>query len=147
MAENPIFNCKFSSALDYVDGNADRNGAIIDMAGYDGVLAIIKLAAIAGGAVTNCHWEQDDDVAGGGMDDLAGTGMTIAADDDNQIFINDLYRPQKRYVRIVMDKDAANNCAESVIYIRYGAAQKPVVQTVADAVTYERNVSPDEGAV
>ena len=43
-------NVKISTALDYASGTADRNGATLDMAGWDGVLMIVKFVTIAAGA-------------------------------------------------------------------------------------------------
>ena len=79
------------------------------------------------------------------MADLTGTSQTVAANDDDQIFIIDLYRPLERYVRVVIDKDASNAVGASAIYVQYGASEGPVVQTVTDEVTYELHVSPVEG--
>jgi hypothetical protein len=140
-----ITEFKFTSALDYASGSADREGAILDMAGFRGVLMLVKFATIANGAVTSIKAQQDTDVAGGTMADLEGTAQTIAADDDNQIFIIDLYEPAERYVRLVIDKDAANATAESAVYIQYGASQRPQTVTVTDKVTYERHMTPAEG--
>lgn len=140
-----ITELHFVSALDYVSGTADREGAILDMLGFRGVLMVVKFAVIASSAVTSIKAQQDTDVAGGTMADLLGTAQTVAADDDNQIFIIDLYEPVKRYVRLVIDKDASNATAESAYYIQYGAQQRPATVTVADKVTYERHVSPAEG--
>ncbi len=137
-------NAKISSALDYASGSADRNGAILDMQGYEGVLMIVKFAAIAAGAVTSIKAQQDTASGGGTMADLAGTGISVAADDDNQIFVIDLYKPTERYVRLVIDKDAANATAESAIYVQY-ESRKEANNNVTDAVTYELHVSPAEG--
>ncbi len=145
--ENLSTSVKIVSALDYADGNADRNGAGLDMSGYESVLMIVKFAAIAAGAVTSIKAQQsDDDGVADAYSDLAGTGVAVAADDDNQIFYLDIVRPQKRYVRLVIDKDAANNAAEEAIYLQYDARVRPVVNNVADKVTGELHVSPDEGA-
>lgn len=136
---------KISPALDYASGTADVAGEIIDMQGYDGVMCVVHAATIAAGAVTSIKWQQDTDSAGGTMADLEGTGMSIAADDDDQLFISDLYRPQERYVRIYLDKDASNAFAGSAVYYRYRAATQPVTNSVTDTSTYELNISPDEG--
>jgi len=140
-----LTDLKVSSALDYASGTADRTGAILDMAGFTGVLMIVKLATIAAGAVTSIKAQQDTASNMAGAADLAGTGITIANDDDNQIFIIDLYEPVERYVRLVVDKDATNACAESAIYIQYGPTNRPQVNTATDLVTYERHMSPAEG--
>lgn len=136
---------KITTALDHAEANADRNGAILDMQGWDGVLMCVKFGDIAGGATTSIKAQQDTDPAGGTMADLAGTKIDVADNDDNQIFIIDLYRPLERYVRVVVDKDAANNTEEMAWYVQYGPTQKPVTQDLADEVTCEFHASPAEG--
>jgi hypothetical protein len=138
-------NVKISTALDYTSGSADRTGAILDMSGWDGVLMITKFATIAASATTSVKAQQDTDVAGGTMADLTGTAIAVTADDDNQIFVIDLYKPQERYVRLAIDKDATNATAEDAIYIQYRGRKAPVDNNVADKVTYELHVSPAEG--
>lgn len=133
------------TALDHAEGSADRNGAEFDMSGFDGVMMVVKFGDIAVGAVTSIKAQQDTVTGMGTAADLLGTGQTIAADDDNQIFIIDLYRPRERFVRVVVDKDAANNTEEMAFYIGYDASKKPTVLTLADKVTYELHVSPAEG--
>lgn len=133
------------TGLDYASGSADRNGAIFDSAGFEGVMVCWKFGAIAPGAVTTVKVQQDTDPAGGTMADLSGTGIAVAADDDDQIFIQDIYKPTERYLRGVIDKDAANATAEVMWYIGYGAREAPVTLTLADEVTYERHISPAEG--
>ncbi len=143
--ENLSTSVKIVSALDYADGSADRTGAIIDMLGYESVLMIVKTAAIAAGGTNSIKAQQGALPAMGDAADLAGTKVDIAADDDNQIFYLDIVRPQERYVRLYVDKDGANNMAESAIYIQYDARFRPVVNNVADLVTGELHVSPAEG--
>lgn len=129
--------------------SADRNGTIIDMAGFEGVLMIFKFADVGAAAVTSIKAQQDtSSTFATDPQDLEGTGQSIAADDDDQIFIIDLVKPKERYVRGVVDKDAGgggHETNECLIYVRYGAREEPVTQTVANAVTYERHVSPAEG--
>ena len=141
-------NVKVSTALDFLAASAavDRDGAGLDMAGFDGVLMVVKMADIAAGAVTAIKAQQsDDNGVGDGWSDVEGTGIAIAADDDNQVFIIDLVKPTKRWVRVVVDKDAANATNECALYLQYGPRDLPVAQTVANEVTYERHVSPAEG--
>lgn len=142
---NASSNVKTSTALDYASGTADRNGATLDMQNFESVKMIVKFAAIADGAVTSIKAQQGDESNLSDASDLEGSGQTIAADDDDQIFIIDLVKPTKRYVRVVIDKDAANAVAEMALYEQYDPREKPVTLTVADEVTYERLISPDEG--
>lgn len=141
-------NVKVSSAITPTAGAAGTtaiNGSIIDMAGSDSVMAVVRAGAVTAGAVTSIKWQQDTDSAGGTMADLLGTAMTIVDDDDGQLFVSDLVKPQKRYVRIVVSRATQNAVISSANYLQYSARKMPVVQDVADLVTYELNVSPAEG--
>ncbi len=140
-----ITDVKVTSALDYASGTADRTGAVIDMADYRGVLMIVKLAVVAAGGTNSIKAQQGAAANMSDAADLEGTKITIADDDDNQIFIIDLYEPAERYVRLYVDKDTTNACAESAVYVQYGARKRPVTNTVTDAVTYERHMTPAEG--
>lgn len=135
------------SALDILSTAAatDRNGATLDMLGFRGVLMVVKFGTIATGAVTSIKAQQGALSNLSDAADLEGTGITVAADDDNQIFVIDLYEPVERYVRVVVDKDGTNASNEAAWYLQYGATLRPQTVTIADAVTYERHMSPAEG--
>jgi hypothetical protein len=133
------------TALDHAEGSADRNGAEFDMSGFDGVMMVCKFGDIGAGAVTTVKAQQDTVTGMGSAADLEGTGISVANDDDNQIFVIDIYQPKERFVRLVVDKDAANNTEEMAFYIGYKASKKPTVMTLADKVTYEFHQSPAEG--
>jgi hypothetical protein len=137
---------KITQALPFLaaSASADRNGAILDMQGYEGVLMIVQFADIAAGATTSIKAQQDTDPLGATMADLAGTGIAVADNDDDQLFFIDL-KPTERYVRVVIDKDAANNTNECALYIQYGPGQKPVINNVANLVTGEVHNYPAEG--
>ena len=143
--EHGAYDLKVTTALDYASGTADRTGTILDMKGFEGVLMIVKVAAVAAGGTNSIKAQSGAASNLSDAADLAGTAQAIADDDDNQIFIIDLVKPIERYVRLYVDKDTTNACAESAVYVQYGARSKPVVQTVTDAVTYEVHVSPAEG--
>lgn len=134
---------KITSALDYASGTADRSGATLDMKGYDGVLMVVKLAAVAAGAVTSIKAQQGAASNLSDAADLAGSAQTIADDDDNEVYYIDLYQPRERYVRLVVDKDGTNACAESAVYIQYNGRTAPT--THAAGVTGEGHVAPAEG--
>ena len=136
-------NIKITTALDYASGTADRNGATLDMKGYDGVLVVCKLATIATNATTSIKMQSGAASDMSDAADLTGTGVTIADDDDNEVKFIDLYQPRERYVRCVMDKDTSNACAESVVYIQYRGKSAPVTQP--SGVEGETHQSPAEG--
>lgn len=136
---------KLVKALDYASGTSDRNGATLDMQGYEGVLMVVHFAAVATGATVAIKAQQGAASNLSDAADLTGTSITVADDDDNQIFVIDLYRPQERYVRVVVDNDATNASAQSAVYYQYGPRKLPVSNNVTDAVTTETHVSPAEG--
>ncbi len=136
---------KITKCLAYASGTAARDGATLDMLGYDGVLAVMTCATIAAGAVGDLHFETATDSGFSGGTDLAGTAIVTANDDDDQIFVADLYKPLERYIRAVVTKDTSNAAAESVTYIQYKGVKRPEVNSVTDLVTYELNISPARG--
>ena len=139
-------NLKVSSALDYASGTADRTGTVLDMAGFDGVLMIVKFAAIATGATTSVKAQQGAAANMSDAADLEGSGITVADDDDNQLFVINMYRPAERYVRIYVDKDTSNASGEAAIYVQYGGSGAlPRLASVTDALTLESHFGPAEG--
>ncbi len=132
-------------ALAYASGTADRTGEIIDMAGFDWILAVVSVAAVAAGGANSIKWQQGAAPAMGDAADLAGTKIDIADDDDNQVFASLLIKPRERYVRLYVDKDTSNACAESAIYILGGARSLPALANITDELTVERHESPAEG--
>jgi len=136
-------NIKITNGLDYASGTATREGAILDMANWDGVLAIVKHAEIAGSASGDFHWEQGAESDLSDDADLLGTAIAVADDDDNEIFASDLYRPTDRYVRGVITKDGAHAQAEMLIYVQYCGRKAPVTDAGADE--HELHISPAEG--
>lgn len=130
------------AASDRAAGSADVNGSALDMQGYEGVVAVVEMGTIAATAVTSLKWQQRE-MATATWADLAGTRFTIAADDD-ELFITELVRPVKRYVRLVVERATANAALRTALYIRYKPRNAPVSQgnsVNADAI----NVGPAEG--
>lgn len=128
-------DCAIQSALDIAAAaSADRNGEACDTQGYTDVTAVVKFGTIADGATTAVKLQYCD-TSGGTYEDMTGASIDVAADDDNQVFVLHAHRPQKRYVRVVVDKDAANNTEETALYIKSNPTEMPVTFDVTDAVT------------
>lgn len=134
---------KMTKCLAYASGTASRDGAELDMVGWDGVLAIVINATIGSSASGDFHWEQDVVTGMGGAADLTGTKIAIVDGDSDKVVISDLYRPRERFVRGVITKDGSHAQAESVIYLQYRGRKLPVANMGADS--YELHVSPAEG--
>ena len=124
-------------------GQTAINGAMVDMQGYEGVVAVVEMGTIAATAVTSIKWQQSDTTTSADFSDLEGTGIDIADDDDDKIFVSELYRPTKRYVRIVVARATANAAVRAATYIQYKPREAPVSQ--GTGVNSELHVGPAEG--
>ena len=109
-------------------GTSAINSAIIDMAGFEAVQFVIVFGAIVTGAVNSIKVQQDDDSAGGTMEDITGTAQTIADNADDKVFFCDLIRPAKRYVRMVVSRATQNATVGSCLALQYDPHEAPVTQ-------------------
>lgn len=137
---------KISSAVTPTAGAAnttDIEGTTLDMSGFEGVLMIVRMGAITGGAVTSIKAQQDSASTMATAADIAGTSQTIADDDDDQTFYIDLYRPLERYVRLYVDRGTQNAVVSSATYIQYGP--RKAVTTHGSNVSGEAFAGPAEG--
>lgn len=144
--ENLAKNVLISTAITPTAGAAgttDINGTTLDMANFESVFMSVRMGAITANAVTSIKAQQGDESDLSDAADLAGTGITIADDDDEQIFGIDLVKPSKRYVRLVCDRGTANAVVAGAEYIQYDGKKGPVTQ--GSGVTVETHVSPAEG--
>ena len=128
-----------------VAGVTDVTSDVIDTAGYAGVLMFTTFGVITGTAVTSIKAQEGDKADGSDMADLAGSGITVADDDDGQTFGIDLNRPRKRYVRLYVDRGTANAVIGEIYALKYGAHSRPVTNSVVDTLTAKQLTSPLEG--
>lgn len=131
-------------ALVYASGTADRAGTAIDMAGYDWCLFVVNFGTIAASGVNSIKVSQCD-TSGGTYADLAGTSISVAADDDSQLFAVGIVKPLEQFLKINIDKDATNACAESAIAILGRGRSPQSLANITDELTMEVHVSPAEG--
>lgn len=129
MSRNLVEEIAGSVAITATEGAAgtdDINGAIVDLSGYNGLLAIVTFGAITSGAVTSIKMQVGDNSALSDAADVTGLAVTVADDDDGKVFALDLLKPGKRYARVVVDRGTQNAVVEQATYIRYGAKDMPV---------------------
>lgn len=126
-----------------VAGTSAINATAVDMQGYEGVMFMVTPGTITSGAVTSINAAQSTDNSS--FADLEGSGITIADDDDNQVFWLDVYKPRERYVRLEVARATQNAVIGEIYAIQYGARVMPVDNNVADTITGEVHVSPAEG--
>lgn len=126
-------------------GTSDQNGATLDMQGFDGVLFVASFGTLTATQVTAIKAQQGAASDLSDAADLAGTLTGPMADgDSNKLLCLDVYRPQERYVRCVVDRGTANAVIDGVIAIQYKGSKLPITQgtTVSAA---EAHTSPAEG--
>jgi len=128
---------KASLALAYASGTADRTGEIIDMSGYEGVMIVVHVHAVATGATVAVKAQTATAVGFGTPHDVLGSSQAVADDDDGQVFIIDIKAPSERFVRVYLDNDAANAVAASAMYYRYGVGYAPQTNAATDLVSIE----------
>lgn len=126
-------------------GVSDQNGSVIDMANFDGVVFIAGFGTITSGAATSIKVQQGKLANGSDMADLEGTGLAIADDDDDKLAALDVYRPQERYVRLVVVRGTQNAVIDGVIALQYKGRKAPVTHDATTVVGTELHISPDEG--
>lgn len=126
-------------------GTTDQNSSEVDMKGFEGVMFIAAFGTIDPTAVTSVKAQQDTVTGMAGAADLEGSSISVAADDDDLVVVLDIYRPQERFVRCVIDRGTANAVIDGVIAIQYGPRKKPTTHDATTVVGTEVHASPDEG--
>lgn len=119
-------NFKIDPVLSYASGTADRTSDIIDTAGYNGAMFVVHFAAIATGATTSVKVHQS--AASNMASSTLLKTVSVADDDDNQLFVVEIHKPTQRYLQLTIDKDTSNATAESAVCYMTGARYKPVTQ-------------------
>lgn len=133
---------KFTRVSDAVAaGTTDVNCTSVDMSGFDAVAFVAAFGTITSSAVTSIKVQGSSDNST--FVDLEGTSVTVADDDDNQLFIAEVLRPSYRYIRLVIDRGTANAVIDSVTAIQHTPRYAPVTQPAT--TTVEVNVAPAAG--
>lgn len=127
-------------------GTSAQTSDAIDTAGYEGVKIYSLFGAITSGAATSVKVQQSsDDAAADAYADLAGTSITVADDDDNQLTVHDIFRPRERYLKVVISRATQNAVIDGIVAVLYGARKQPTSDDSTDVVSREVHVSPAEG--
>lgn len=102
----------------------------VDTAGFEAVLLRVAFGAIVTNAVTSIKAAQSsDDGSTDAYSDILGSSITVADDDDNQVFEIDLYRPGKRYVEVIVSRATQNATVDYMEAILYRPIHQPPTQT------------------
>jgi hypothetical protein len=99
-----------------------KNGAGVDMQGWEGVAFHISIGAITGAGVADARVTEDDNSGFNSQTNITNAALTqIPAANANTLHIIDVYRPSQRYVRCVLTP-ADNTVVYAVTAVRYRRA-------------------------
>ncbi len=118
------------------------NSAVVDMAGFDGVVFLTNSGTVAATGTAVVKVQQDIDSGMGAAADLAGTGQSIADTDDNKSVAVDVRRPRERYLRLVIARATDNSDWGPIWALQYRTRKLPVAQGLDKS---EMHISPAEG--
>lgn len=120
---------------------SDITSTSVDMATCESVAFVVLFGAITASAVTSVKVQGSlDNVT---FYDLQSTGVTVADDDDNQVFVTEVVRPTWRYLRCIVDRGTQNAVVDGILAIQTNPRFPPVTQPAT--TTTEVNVSPPSG--
>ena len=107
-------------------GVSVQTSTAVDMAGFDGVRFIVALGAGAAGSIGQVKAQQCDTV-GGSYNDITGSGGAVftPTTDDNKVYVLDVLRPARRFVRCVVLRGTGNTVIDAVIAEQYGGRRLP----------------------
>jgi hypothetical protein len=144
---NLIKNAKFARVEDATAaGTSDIETAGVDTTGFESLVFIVPFGTITSGAVTSIKLQQSsDDGSSDAYSDLEDTAQTVADTKSNTIFLAEIHRPQKRYVRLVVDRGTQNAVVEGITVILHDGVRYAPITQPATVGGSELSVSPDEG--
>jgi hypothetical protein len=129
-------------------GTSVQTSSAVNMAGYDGVLFIALLGTLTASQETSLKAQQSsDDGSADAYGDLEGTLVgPMGDDDDNKCLMLDIYRPEKQYLKALLNRATANAVIDGIIAIQYSARSRPVAQATAAGIAFsEKHATPAEG--
>ena len=117
----------------------------VDMAGFENCLFQALFGAITATAVTSIEIHQsDDDGVADGYSAILGTNVAITDAQDNGILEVEVIRPQKRYLKCIVNRATANAVLDGIIAIQTAPRSLPVTND-ATIVGSEVHISAAEG--
>ena len=126
-------------------GTSDQTTDGVDRSGFDSVLFLCVFGTITGGALTSIKVQQsEDDGATDAYSDLAGSSITVADTDDDKVAMVEVVGSSKKWLRLYIDRGAANAVVDSVLAISSFPHALPVTPH-ADQVGAEVHQGPVEG--
>ena len=144
MANNISNQIKTTRVMNAVAaGTSDQNSSSVNMSNFEGVRFTTAFGTITAGAATSVRVQQSADNSN--WDDLLGSDITVADDDDNQVVVIDIWRPIDRYVRVTVKRATQNAVIDGILAYQYGPLKLPTTHDSGTVQTTETHISPIEG--
>ena len=116
------------------------NGTHVDMEGWDSVVFICLMGTLTAGQATSLKAQNGAAVNDSDQADITGAVTANALDgDSNKALVLEVYRPQKRYVRPVVNRATQNGVVDGVFAIQYQGDKLPpsaLDATVSQLLTF-----------
>jgi hypothetical protein len=114
--------------------NTDSNTAILDMAGWDGVVFITPVTTATTGSVVTLTVEANTANSDSGMAAISGAVATKTSPADGTLLVVDVYRPLKQYVQAAITSATQVATFGASIAIQYRGRKLPITEaaTIAD---------------
>jgi len=128
-------DCKITTVAPVATGTSTITGSAIDMAGFEGVLFIVRLGSPATNNtlhITQC------DTSGGSYAALTGTSVGAHATDTPLIV--DIYRPKEQFLKYVVTRGTTTTI-DIVTIVQYGAGVRPTTQPSGTQIEYFYDVA------
>ncbi len=117
----------------------------VNMTGFEGCLFIIHMGTITSGAATTTYVRQDTVTGMGTGAQIAGTVHTIADDEDDTVWLIDVYRPREQFLDVQVTRTTQNSVIQSITAIQYGARKPPVTHDASTVTAANYVAGPAEG--
>lgn len=112
-------------------GTTAVNGTGVDMQDFESVKFEVSIGTLSATQVTSLKAQGSSDNST--WADITGAATAAMADgDSNKMLILEVYRPQQRYVRCVVNRGTANAVVDSGVAVQRGPKKLP---TTNDATT------------
>lgn len=139
---------KINYATAITGSTGDSNYPILDMAGFEGV-AFIPLVSgtpsTAGSSIKAQEGSSSGLSTGSDVGDLTGTSVALSSGIADGYAGIDLYRPNKRWVRMVHVKTSTADIFNAVVMLQYRAGANPVTHSTAKNHGVEYHAGPSTG--
>lgn len=121
-------------------GTSTVTGSTLDMEDFDGAVIMAAFGVANSGNYLTVGQADESDLSD--LADIEGSKIVPSA--NNELVMQDIYKPQNRYLVPSLVRGASTLCSP-IIALRYKGRKQPVDSNDTGEVQIEQKVSPDEG--